>query len=488
MYKGKPIFIPILIVLGLLAYGAWYLLQENQAQTTSLEASGTIEAVEVSIASEVSGKVVELLAAEGDAVEAGAPLLRIEDELLVAQRQKAQAGLEAAQANQMTAQEALQAAQSGHDLAQAQVDIAQTGVDLAELQYQRTLNAARQAELPIREEAWQASQPSEFDLPVWYFQKSENLAAAQVNRDDAAAVLEAEQENLANVIADAGGEELINTEKRLAEAEQAFLVAQQVLDQARLASDGADMEDYAQQLFDAADATLKSAQEDYNSLLSDKEKTDLLEARSRLAVAQGQYDLALDQYTRLLTGVQSLDVQIADTNRNQAAANLAQAQAGLQRAEASVAQAEASLTQAGAVVAQAQAELDLLGLQLDRYTVYAPVSGVVLVRALEPGELLQAGASALTLGQLDNLKITVYLPEDRYGEVNLSDEADVSVDSFPGKTFKATVTRIADKAEFTPRNVQTEEGRKTTYFAIELSINNADSQLKPGMPADVVFP
>ena len=488
MYKGKPIFIPILIVLGLIAYGAWYLLQKNQAQTTSLEASGTIEAVEVSVASEVTGKVVEILAAEGNAVEAGAPLLRIEDELLLAQRQKAQAGLEAAQANQKTAQEALPAAQSGRDLAQAQVENAQVGVDLAELQYQRTLNAARHAELPIREEAWKASQPSEFDLPVWYFQKSENLSAAQVSRDDAAAVLKVEQENLANVIADAGGEELISTEKRLAEAEQAFLVAQQVLDQARLASDGADMEDYAQQLFDAADATLKSAQEDYNSLLSDKEKTDLLEARSRLTVAQGQYDLALDQYTQLLTGDQSLDVQVADTTRQQAAASLAQAQAGLQRSEASVAQAEASLTQAGAVVAQAQAELDLLGLQLDRYTVYAPVSGVVLVRALEPGELLQAGVAALTLGQLDNLKITVYLPEDRYGEVNLSDEADVSVDSFPGKVFKATVTRIADKAEFTPRNVQTEEGRKTTYFAIELSINNADSQLKPGMPADVVFP
>jgi HlyD family secretion protein len=488
MYKGKPIFIPILIVLGLIAYGAWYLLQQNQAETTSLKASGTIEAVEVSVASEVSGKVVEILAAEGDAVEAGSPLLRIEDELLKTQQQKAQAGLEAAQAAQKTAQEALLAAQSGRDLAQAQVDTAQAGIDLAELQYQRTLNAARQAELSIRQEAWRASQPSEFDLPVWYFQKAENINAAQVSRDDAETVLKAEQDNLAKVIADAGGEELINAEKRLAEAEQNYLVAQETLDQARLATDGADMEDYAQQLFDAAEATLKSAQKDYDSMLSDKEKTDLLEARARLTVAQGQYDLALDQYTKLLTGDQSLDVQVANTTRKQAAANLAQAQAGLQRAEASVAQAEASQTQAGAVVAQAQAELDLLGLQLERYTVYSPVSGVVLVRKLEPGELLQPGVTALTLGQLDDLKITVYLPEDRYGEVNLSDVADVSVDSFPGKIFKATVTRIADKAEFTPRNVQTEEGRKTTYFAIELSLNNADNQLKPGMPADVVFP
>jgi HlyD family secretion protein len=488
MYKGKPIFIPILIVLGLIAYGAWYLLQENEAQVNSLEASGTIEAVEVSVASEVSGRVLELLAAEGDLVEAGAPLLSIEDELLLAQRAKVQAGLEAAQAAQKTAQEALRAAQSARDLAKAQVDTAQAGLDLAALQYQRTLNAARQAELSAREEAWKASQPGEFDLPVWYFQKVENIAAAQVYLNEAATVLKSEQNNLAKVVADAGGEELTDAENDLAEAEQAFLVAQDLLEQARLASDGAELEDYAQQLYDAAEATLQSAQEDYDSILSDKESEDLLEARARLAVAQRQYDLAMDQYTRLQTGDQSLDVQAAETNQGQAEANLAQAQANLLRAEASVAQAEASLIQAEAVVAQVQAELDLLGLQLERYTVYAPVSGVVLVRSLEPGELVQAGASALTLGQLDNLRITVYLPEDRYGEVSLSDVVEVFVDSFPREVFKASVTRIADKAEFTPRNVQTEEGRKTTFFAIDLMLDDPDNRLKPGMPADVVFP
>jgi multidrug resistance efflux pump len=160
----------------------------------------------------------------------------------------------------------------------------------------------------------------------------------------------------------------------------------------------------------------------------------------------------------------------------------------LQRAEASTLQAGASFSQTVAVIAQAQAELDILDLQLNRYTVYAPINGVVLERSIETGELIQSGAVALTLGQLDDLKITVYLPEDRYGEVRLGDVAQVTVDSFPDRTFDATVTRIADKAEFTPRNVQTKEGRKTTFFAVELSINNPDDLLKPGMPADVAFP
>ena len=488
MYKGKPIFIPILVILALIAYGGWYLLRENTAQIIPLEASGTIEVVEVAVAPEVSGKVVEILAAEGDLVEAGAPLLRLEDELLQAQRQKAQAGLEAAQAGQKTAQEALRASQAGRDLAQAQLDTAQAGLDLADLQQQRALNSARQAELPIRQEAWRLSQPGEFDMPVWYFQKLENIAAAQANLEDSAAILEAERANLGKVMEESGGDELVSAEKRLVEAQQSFLVAKQVLDQARVASDGADMEAFAQQLFDAAEAALKSAQEDYDRLLSDQERADILEARARLAVAQEQSDAAQDSLAQLQTGDQSLEVQVAEASLKQAEANLAQAQAGLQRAEAAAAQAEASLTQAGAVIAQAKAELDLLGLQLDRYTVYAPITGVVLVRSVEPGELIQSSAAALTLGQLEDLTITVYLPEDRYGEVSLADVAEVNVDSFPGQTFTAAVTRIADQAEFTPRNVQTKEGRKTTFFAVELSINNQTGLLKPGMPADVVFP
>jgi HlyD family secretion protein len=112
---------------------------------------------------------------------------------------------------------------------------------------------------------------------------------------------------------------------------------------------------------------------------------------------------------------------------------------------------------------------------------------VLLSRNVEPGEVIQAGAAVMTLGQLDQLKITVYIPEDRYGQIKLGQKAQVSVDSFPGKTFQAEVVRIADKAEFTPRNVQTAEGRKTTVFAVQLAISNPNGQLKPGMPADVRF-
>jgi HlyD family secretion protein len=125
--------------------------------------------------------------------------------------------------------------------------------------------------------------------------------------------------------------------------------------------------------------------------------------------------------------------------------------------------------------------------QIEKLTVSAAVRGVVLSRNIEPGEVVAVGSSAMTIGQLDKLSITVYVPEDRYGEIVLGQEAEVTVDSFSNQTFNATVIRIADEAEFTPRNVQTDEGRRTTVFAVKLMVDDPGDKLKPGMPADVIF-
>ncbi len=117
----------------------------------------------------------------------------------------------------------------------------------------------------------------------------------------------------------------------------------------------------------------------------------------------------------------------------------------------------------------------------------APLNGVVLERLYEPGEIATPGSTLLVLGDLFTLNLTVYVPEDRYGQIILGHTYPVTVDSFPGTTFEAVVTHIADEAEFTPRNVQTVEGRKTTVFAVRLSLANPGLTLKPGMPADVNF-
>jgi len=117
--------------------------------------------------------------------------------------------------------------------------------------------------------------------------------------------------------------------------------------------------------------------------------------------------------------------------------------------------------------------------------VRSPIDGVVLDRLIEPGELTIPGSTLMNVGDLNNLTLTVYVPEDRYGQVYLGQTYPVTVDSFPGVVFDGMVSHIADQAEFTPRNVQTVEGRKNTVFAIRLSLTNTTQDLKPGMWADV---
>jgi len=119
--------------------------------------------------------------------------------------------------------------------------------------------------------------------------------------------------------------------------------------------------------------------------------------------------------------------------------------------------------------------------------VRTPIDGIVLTRAFEPGEIVAAGGTIYIIGNLNTMKLTVYVPEEKYGRVFLGQEYSVSVDSYPDQEFKGRVTHIADKAEFTPRNVQTIQGRKNTVYAVSLTIPNPSLALKPGMPADVKF-
>ena len=156
-------------------------------------------------------------------------------------------------------------------------------------------------------------------------------------------------------------------------------------------------------------------------------------------------------------------------------------------AQAIYQQAQAAAEQALMAVTQAEASLALSDTQIAKLIVTAPAGGIILTSTVQPGEIVLTNAVAMTLGRLDKLTISVYVPENLYGELSIGKPASVKVDSFPGKIFTATVIHIADQAEFTPRNVQTVEGRSSTVFAIKLQVKDLTGQLKPGMPADVVF-
>lgn len=136
-------------------------------------------------------------------------------------------------------------------------------------------------------------------------------------------------------------------------------------------------------------------------------------------------------------------------------------------------------------VGQAKAAVKTAEERLNDSVVYAPVSGVILRKNIEPGETVAAGTPVYTIGDLENPWIKVYVKEDNLGHVKIGQKAEVTTDSYKGKRYEGTVTYISSEAEFTPKNVQTQEERVKLVFGIKISVKNPDDELKPGMPADV---
>jgi multidrug resistance efflux pump len=411
----------------------------------SLSASGTIAAKDINVAPEIGGKVIEVLVEEGNVVSAGDVLLRVDDALIQAQYTQAATAVDAARAT---------------------VDTAKAQLVSAQIQHELILQGVHLQEIETRTTAWSVPTSEEIEIPSWYYVKDERIQAletevqaAQEDLEEQLVHLEKERQNVSNG-------DFIAAETYLAEVQTTFNIAALTLAQTLEAADQDVLQETAQEAYDAALANLESAQLDYDRLLTSSAVNDLLKARAKATIAQARLDNAKDQLIFLRSGEESLQV----------VASLA----GVEQARTAVNQAEANL-------AQAEAALQIVAIQLEKTVARAPISGVILSLNLSVGELIGAGSTTMTIAQLDNVDLTVYIPEDKYGTVKLGQEVYISVDSFPGSTFIGTVMHISNEAEFTPSNVQTVEGRKTTVYAVKITVPNQDQKLKPGMPADVDF-
>jgi HlyD family secretion protein len=446
MHPSPRRVIPVLVVLTLAAAAVGYYFYRIRTPEVAgpLSASGTIEATLVSLSSELGGKVLEVFAEKGQEVRTGQVLIRLDDTLYQAQLAQAESQLALAEANY-------------------ELVLAGTPVE------QRNL-ALENARLEIL-----SSQQALDNL-----NETDELSAAAVQLE-------------------------------ITQAEKALDQAGKRLDTLHSNSDPADI-DTARAAVVIAKDQLDKAHEDFQPY--DKKPEDNLvraSLQTRLAEAQKRYDLTVEKLNNLLGTASEIDLNVAEANQALIEAQIADAQRrsedlrngpdpdalALAEARLSVARARLQAAQADPTeeqlnLAQAQIELaettiEVIKAQIAKLILSAPLEGRVISRSVEPGEVALPAAPLLVLADLNNLKITIYLPEDRYGQVNIGDEAIVTVDSFPGKDFIGRIVRISEEAEFTPRNVQTAEGRRTTVFAIELEIENPEGKLKPGMPADVEF-
>jgi HlyD family secretion protein len=216
---------------------------------------------------------------------------------------------------------------------------------------------------------------------------------------------------------------------------------------------------------DQALAALESAQAEFEVRQRDLARIEELFRRG--VVSQAELDRARGAFTA------------AQSGRDSARARLDMLKEGFRTEE---------IEQGRAQLREAEKALALAELNLARCQLFAPIAGRVLSKNREVGEVVAPGTPVVTMGDLARPWLNVYVSERDLGKLRLGMEAQVYVDAYPGRPFPARVSYIADKSEFTPKNVQTQEERAKLVYRVKVELSNPDAVLKPGMPADVVIP
>lgn len=140
-----------------------------------------------------------------------------------------------------------------------------------------------------------------------------------------------------------------------------------------------------------------------------------------------------------------------------------------------------------AKVAEAKARLAGQQLALDKTYIRTTNSGTVASRLVEPGELVTPGTAIAKLLDMNDLKITCYVPSTALSKISLDEKVKIKVMGITNKEFTGKITNIAAEAEFTPLNKQSGDDRADLVFAVKVKLLDKDNLLHPGMPADVVF-
>jgi HlyD family secretion protein len=247
-----------------------------------------------------------------------------------------------------------------------------------------------------------------------------------------------------------------------------------------------DDEDLRQRL-ELARATLMSARARLSKLLAGSRPEELREAEASLNQAKFDLENKQVQYERMKTLFQSRVIP-KETLDN--------AETGFKIAKESFQKAteryllvkegprKEDIEDARAQVDQAKASLKLAETQLSYTVLTSPLSGVVLVKSGEIGEVVNPGTSILTLADIENVWLKAYIPETDLSKVKWGQEVIVTTDLRPKKEYQGKISFISSQAEFTPKQIQTEKERVTLVYRIKVDIPNRDRELKPGMPAD----
>lgn len=230
---------------------------------------------------------------------------------------------------------------------------------------------------------------------------------------------------------------------------------------------------------------------------NDQAKADWERAQtlfSREDISRSQFDQArakLDSTAAQLRQAQDHFALVQEGPRKEeiagARAQVARAQAAVQTAEANrieLRRKQEELSARRSEIDRTRAQVGMTQTQIADSTIIAPIDGVVLVKSAEAGEVIAAGTTIVSLGDIAHPWLRAYINETDLGRIKLGGKAQLSTDSFKGKTYDGRISFISSEAEFTPKQIQTKEERVKLVYRIKIDVDNPHQELKNNMPVD----
>lgn len=230
---------------------------------------------------------------------------------------------------------------------------------------------------------------------------------------------------------------------------------------------------------------------------NDQAKSDWERAQtlfSREDISKSQYDQArakLDSTAAQLRQAQDRLGLVTEGPRKEeiagARAQVARSQGAVQTAEANridLRRKREELAARKAEIDRTRAQVGMTQTQIADSTIVAPIDGVVLVKSAEAGEVIAAGTTIVSLGDLAHPWLRAYINETDLGRIKLGGKVQLSTDSYKGKTYEGRISFISSEAEFTPKQIQTKEERVKLVYRIKIDVDNAHQELKNNMPVD----
>lgn len=236
---------------------------------------------------------------------------------------------------------------------------------------------------------------------------------------------------------------------------------------------------------DAAQSEVARSQRDWDRAQTLYKNDDISTAqydqyRNKWESAEAGLKSATEREALVLAGprIEQIKAQGAIVERSRAALKMAQANA------LEMKRREQELTARRAAIMQSKASIALIDSQLADTVAASPVDGVVLVKSADVGEVLAAGTTVVTIGDIEHPWLRGYINETDLGRVKIGSKARVTTDSYKGKFYNGRVSFISSEAEFTPKQIQTQEERVKLVYRIKIEIDNPQHELKSNMPAD----